>query len=146
MSDTHSNQHLFSQEPPYQEVEGEEYMNAKQREHFTKILLNLKHQLMADVDKTVSHLKGEATNFPDPVDRANQEEEFSIELKTRDRERKLAKKIDQSLISIEEKEYGYCESCGIEIGIKRLEVRPTATQCIDCKTLDEIKEKQDGNT
>ena len=97
---------------------------------------------MEEVDRTMSHMKDEAANFPDPNDRASQEEEFSLELRTRDRERKLIKKIEEAIQSIKEEEYGYCEACGVEIGIRRLEARPTATLCIDCKTLDEIKEKQ----
>ncbi len=96
---------------------------------------------MEEVDKTVTHMKDDATNFPDPSDRASQEEEFALELRTRDRERKLIKKIDESLKDIETGDYGYCETCGVEIGIRRLEARPTATQCIDCKELDELKEK-----
>ena len=99
---------------------------------------------MHEVDRTVSHMKDEAANFPDPNDRATQESEFSLELRTRDRERKLIKKIDESLKEIESGDYGFCEACGIEIGIRRLEARPTASLCIDCKTLDEIREKQMG--
>lgn len=129
---------------PYQAKEGEEYMNADQREHFKKILLNWKQNLMEEVDRTVHHLKEEAVNYPDPNDRASQEEEFSLELRTRDRERKLVKKINQTIELIEEDDYGFCDHCGIEIGIRRLEARPTATLCIDCKTLAEIKEKQIG--
>ena len=130
---------------PYQEKDGEEYMNDQQVGHFTQILLNWKRELMEEVDRTVTHMKDEAANFPDPADRASQEEEFSLELRTRDRERKLIKKINQTLTRIEEEDYGYCDSCGIEIGIRRLEARPTATLCIDCKTLAEIKEKQLGS-
>lgn len=126
---------------PYEPKKNEEYMNENQVKHFRAILDAWKVQLMEEVDRTVSHMKDEASNFPDPVDRASQEEEFSIELRTRDRERKLLKKIGQSIQSISDEEYGYCESCGIDIGIRRLEARPTATLCIDCKTLDEIKEK-----
>lgn len=129
---------------PYQERPGEDYMNAAQREHFRRILLHWKHQLMEEVDRTVHHMQDEAANFPDPNDRATQEEEFSLELRTRDRERKLIKKIDEALQQIENNDYGYCDSCGIEIGIRRLEARPTATLCIDCKTIDEIKERQMG--
>ncbi len=117
-------------------------MNEEQRNYFKEILLNWKTQLMEEVDRTVSHMKDEAANYPDPSDRASQEEEFSLELRTRDRERKLIRKIENTIELIEQDEYGYCESCGIEIGVKRLEARPTATQCIDCKTLDELKEKQ----
>ena len=97
---------------------------------------------MEEVDRTMSHMKDEAANFPDPADRASQEEEFSLELRTRDRERKLIKKIDSTMELIEADDYGYCDACGVEIGIRRLEARPTATLCVDCKTLDEIKEKQ----
>ncbi len=127
---------------PYEEKPNEEYMNEAQLEHFREILSQWKVQLMEEVDRTVHHMKDDATNFPDPNDRATQEEEFSLELRTRDRERKLIRKIDQSLRDIESEEYGYCESCGIEIGIRRLEARPTATLCIDCKTMEEIREKQ----
>jgi RNA polymerase-binding protein DksA len=127
---------------PYTLVKGEEYMNEKQREHFRKLLLAWKRELMEEVDRTMSHLKDEAANFPDPADRASQEEEFSLELRTRDRERKLIKKIDKTLELIEADNYGFCEACGVEIGIRRLEARPTATLCVDCKTIDEIKEKQ----
>lgn len=130
---------------PYKEKKGEEYMNDAQYEHFKVILSAWKTQLMQEVDRTVHHMQDEAANFPDPVDRASQEEEFSLELRTRDRERKLLKKIIQSLGKIDDDEYGYCESCGIEIGIRRLEARPTAELCIDCKTLDEIKERQYGS-
>jgi len=126
---------------PYKAKKTEKYMNEKQVIHFRSILDAWKLQLMEEVDRTVSHMKDEAANFPDPVDRASQEEEFSIELRTRDRERKLLKKIGQSIQDINDEEYGFCESCGIDIGIRRLEARPTATLCIDCKTLDEIKEK-----
>jgi DnaK suppressor protein len=128
---------------PYKPKRGEEYMNEKQREHFRNILLNWKSELMQEVDRTVNHMKDEAANFPDPADRATQEEEFSLELRTRDRERKLIKKIDSTMERIEQDDYGFCDACGVEIGIKRLEARPTATLCIDCKTLDEIKEKQE---
>ena len=94
---------------------------------------------MQEVDRTVHHMQDEAANFPDPADRASQEEEFSLELRARDRERKLIKKIDETLQLIEDNDYGWCDSCGVEIGIRRLEARPTATLCIDCKTLAEIK-------
>ena len=129
---------------PYVESKGEEYMGKPMRAHFTKILNKWKQDLMQEVDRTVDHMKDEAANFPDPADRASQEEEFSLELRARDRERKLIKKIDKTLQLIEDEEYGWCESCGIEIGIRRLEARPTADLCIDCKTLAEIKEKQVG--
>ena len=127
---------------PYQETAGEEYMNEKQLGHIEKILSAWRTSLMEEVDRTVTHLKDEAANYPDPSDRASQEEEFSIELRTRDRERKLIKKIEDALERLREDDFGYCEACGIEIGMKRLEARPTATLCIDCKTLSELKEKQ----
>ncbi len=126
---------------PYKEKKGEEYMNEDQQAHFSAILLAWKKDLMEEVDKTVTHMKDDATNFPDPNDRASQEEEFALELRTRDRERKLIKKIDESLEAMDTQEYGFCETCGVDIGIRRLEARPTATQCIDCKELDERKEK-----
>jgi DnaK suppressor protein len=129
---------------PYVEAKGEEYMGKPMRQHFTNILKKWKQDLMQEVDRTVDHMKDEAANFPDPADRASQEEEFALELRARDRERKLIKKIDKTLQLIEDEEYGWCESCGIEIGIRRLEARPTADLCIDCKTLAEIKEKQVG--
>lgn len=127
---------------PYKAKKGEEYMNEKQEAHFRAILEAWKKSLMDEVDRTVHHMQDEAANFPDPNDRASQETDFSIELRTRDRERKLIKKIDDTIALIDSHEYGYCETCGVEIGIQRLEARPTATQCIDCKTLDEIREKQ----
>ncbi|MFK8028238.1 MAG: RNA polymerase-binding protein DksA [Gammaproteobacteria bacterium] len=127
---------------PYMPSNGELYMSDDQLVHFKKILIEWKRQLMQEVDRTVDHMKSDAANYADPADRATQEEEFSLELRTRDRERKLIKKIDESLVTLDTGDYGYCESCGIEIGIRRLEARPTATQCIDCKTLQEIKEKQ----
>ena len=117
-------------------------MSDEQLEHFKQILLNWKRELMEEVDRTVNHMQDEAANFPDPADRATQEEEFSIELRTRDRERKLIKKIDQTIDRVDQEDYGYCDTCGIEIGLRRLEARPTATQCVDCKSLDEIKERQ----
>ncbi len=117
-------------------------MNEKQSEHFSQILQNWKNELMREVDRTVTHMKDEASNFPDPADRATQEEEFSLELRTRDRERKLIKKLDSMMERLDQGDYGFCDACGVDIGIKRLEARPTATLCIDCKTLDEIREKQ----
>ena len=117
-------------------------MGPAQIEHFKSILLQWKNGLMGDVDRTVHHMQDEASNFPDPTDRASQEADFSLELRTRDRERKLIKKIDESISMLSSGDYGFCETCGIEIAIKRLEARPTATQCIDCKSLDEIREKQ----
>jgi DnaK suppressor protein len=127
---------------PYQLKEGEEYMNKDQEAHFRAILGTWKKELMEEVDRTVHHMQDEAASFPDPNDRATQESEFSLELRTRDRERKLIKKIDDTIDLLDNHEYGYCEACGVEIGIRRLEARPTATLCIDCKTLDEIREKQ----
>jgi DnaK suppressor protein len=127
---------------PYKEKKSEEYMNENQRDHFKLILKTWRRELMEEVDRTVSHMKDEAANFPDPADRATQEEEFSLELRTRDRERKLIKKIDKTLVRVEEDDYGFCDQCGVEIGIRRLEARPTADLCVDCKTLDEIKERQ----
>ncbi len=127
---------------PYQEKEGEEYMNEEQRNHFQAILQAWRQELMEEVDRTVIHMQDEAANFPDPADRATQEEEFSLELRARDRERKLIRKIDKTLIRVQENDYGFCDQCGIDIGVRRLEARPTANLCVDCKTLDEIKEKQ----
>jgi DnaK suppressor protein len=127
---------------PYQEKKGEEYMNDKQMTHFRLLLKVWRDQLRQEVDRTVHHMQDEAANFPDPVDRAAQEEEFSLELRTRDRERKLIKKIEKTMKRIDEDDFGFCDACGIEIGVRRLEARPTADMCIDCKTMAEIKEKQ----
>lgn len=127
---------------PYQSKPGEAYMSPQQLAHFTKILEAWRNQLRDEVSRTLNHMQDEAANFPDPVDRASQEEEFSLELRNRDRERRLIKKIEKTLNKIAEDDFGYCESCGIEIGIRRLEARPTADLCIDCKTLAEIKERQ----
>ncbi|HJE68613.1 RNA polymerase-binding protein DksA [Pseudomonas oryzihabitans] len=138
------NNHLARGYEPYQPAKGEEYMSEHMRAHFTGILNKWKQELREEVDRTVHHMKEEAANFADPADRATQEEEFSLELRARDRERKLIKKIDETLQLIEDNEYGWCDSCGVEIGIRRLEARPTASLCIDCKTLAEIREKQTG--
>ncbi|MCB5185435.1 RNA polymerase-binding protein DksA [Methylobacillus gramineus] len=127
---------------PYQPKADEEYMNEKQRDHFRKILNDWKAELSHDIDRTVHTMQDEVTMFADPNDRASQESDMALELRNRDRERKLIKKIDETLSKINEGDYGYCNGCGIEIGLKRLEARPTATLCIDCKTLDEIREKQ----
>ncbi|MGB0965364.1 MAG: RNA polymerase-binding protein DksA [Litorivicinus sp.] len=135
---------LIGQFTPYQQGKKEEYMSDEMLEHFRSILLDWQRQLMHEVDRTMTHLSEDATNFADPSDRATQEEEFSLELRTRDRERKLIKKIEKTIGLIDDGDYGFCEACGIEIGIRRLEARPTATLCIDCKTLAEIKEKQLG--
>ncbi|MFK4750821.1 MULTISPECIES: RNA polymerase-binding protein DksA [Oceanospirillaceae] len=129
---------------PYQASATEEYMNDTQLEHFANILRKWKQELMEEVDRTKEHMQTELNNYADPNDRASQEEEFNLELRTRDRERKLIKKIEKTLDLIDKGDYGYCEACGVEIGIRRLEARPTADQCIDCKTLAEIKEKQLG--
>jgi len=133
---SNSNASLLKHFTPYKVKKGEEYMNSDQRDHFKVILHAWKQDLM--------DLKEDAANFADPNDRASQEEEFSLELRARDRERKLTNKINDTLELIEQDEYGYCDTCGVEIGIRRLEARPTATLCIDCKTLAEIKEKQLG--
>lgn len=127
---------------PYERGSSGHYMDDDQLGHFSKKLAEWKQQLMEEVDRTVGHMKDDATNFPDPNDRATQEEEFSLELRTRDRERKLIKKINEAQKRIDDDEYGYCETCGIEIGVNRLEARPTAELCIDCKTLEEIRERQ----
>lgn len=127
---------------PYKEKKGEEYMSSDQLEHFRQLLLAWKKELQEEVERTVHHMRDDATNYADPADRATQEEEFALELRTRDRERKLIRKIDQTLEMIRKEDYGFCEQCGVEIGLRRLEARPTATLCIDCKTLEEIREKQ----
>lgn len=129
---------------PYEASKGEEYMSDNMRAHFVSILNKWKQDLMKEVDRTVDHMKEEAANFADPADRASQEEEFALELRNRDRERKLIKKIDKTLDLIQANDYGWCEDCGVEIGIRRLEARPTADKCFDCKNLAEIKEKQVG--
>jgi DnaK suppressor protein len=127
---------------PYVPKKGETYMNARQQAHFRKILAEWKGELSQDIDRTVHTMQDEATVFADPNDRASQESDIALELRNRDRERKLIKKIDETIAKIEAGDYGYCESCGVEIGLKRLEARPTATLCIDCKTLDELRERQ----
>jgi DnaK suppressor protein len=142
MAENHES--LLKHFTPYEAKADEEYMNQAQRDHFKHILEAWKQDLAEEVDRTVSHLKEDGANFADPSDRASQDEEFSLELRARDRERRLTKKINDTLEMIEGDDYGYCEACGIEIGIRRLEARPTATLCIDCKTLAEIKEKQLG--
>ena len=127
---------------PYQAKPDEEYMNKTQLNHFRKILNDWKAELSQELDRTVHTMQDEVTTFADPNDRASQESDITLELRNRDRERKLIKKIDETLRNIDDKEYGYCNGCCIEIGLKRLEARPTATLCIDCKTLDEMREKQ----
>ena len=130
--------HITSYEP---EV-GEEYMSVRQLMYFRKMLEDMKTELSNDIDRAVHTMQDDATVFADPNDRASQESDMTLELRSRDRERKLIKKIDEIIGKIESGDYGYCESCGIEIGLRRLEARPTATLCIDCKTLDEIRERQ----
>jgi len=128
----------------YQGRKGEKYMSAAMKKHFLAVLIDWREHLKEEMQKTFDHLKNKGESYADPIDRASQEEEFAFELRTRDRERKLITKIAMSLEQIKQDDYGYCYACGIEIGVKRLEARPTATHCIDCKTLDEIKEKQLG--
>jgi DnaK suppressor protein len=130
---------------PYISKRGEAYMSKEQLEHFRQILLSWKRDLMEEVDRTVSHMKDEAANFPDPNDRATQEEEFSLELRTRDRERKLIRKIDEALKRVEDGSYGYCLETGEEIGIKRLEARPVATLTIEAQERRERRERQYGD-
>ncbi|QCI23218.1 RNA polymerase-binding protein DksA [Buchnera aphidicola] len=127
---------------PYENTKNERYMNTKQINHFKKILVAWANQLKNGIPQNKLYIQEKATNFPDPIDRAVQEEEFSFELRHRDRERKLIDKIEKTLKKVEENDFGYCDSCGVEIGIRRLEARPTADLCIDCKTLAEIREKQ----
>ena len=128
----------------YKGRKGEKYMSAAMKKHFNGVLIEWREHLREEMQKTFDHLKNKGESYADPIDRASQEEEFAFELRTRDRERKLINKIAGSLEQIKQDDYGYCYACGIEIGVKRLEARPTATHCIDCKTLDEIKEKQLG--
>ncbi|HIQ07497.1 MAG TPA: RNA polymerase-binding protein DksA [Thiotrichaceae bacterium] len=127
---------------PYIPSEDEEYMNDDQINHFKNILHKWKTTLIGEVDRTVGHMQSEVKNLSDPSDRATQEEEFTFELRTRDRERMLIRKIEKTLNLANSGDYGYCQACGIEIGLKRLEARPTAEYCIDCKTTQEIKERQ----
>lgn len=127
---------------PYKAKKGEAYMSPKQLAHFRAILTGIKESLGLDIDRTVHTMQDEATVFADPNDRATQESDMSLELRNRDRERKLIKNIDKMVARIDANDYGYCDNCGVEIGLSRLEARPTATLCIDCKTLDEIREKQ----
>jgi DnaK suppressor protein len=133
---------IHKQFAPYVPKKGEEYMSAKQLAHFRTILETLKSELMSDIERTVHTMQDEATVFADPNDRASQETDIAIELRNRDRERKLIKKIEDTIGLIDSGDYGYCSGCGVEIGIKRLEARPTATLCIDCKTLEEVRERQ----
>lgn len=133
---------LQKQFPPYVPEKGEEYMSEKQLAHFRSMLEAVKRELAGDIERTVHTMQDEATAFADPNDRASQESDIALELRNRDRERKLIKKIDEAIGRINAGEYGYCDSCGVEIGLKRLEARPTATMCIDCKTLEEMRERQ----
>jgi DnaK suppressor protein len=133
---------LRKQFPPYAPRKGEEYMSARQRAHFREMLTTLRDELAADIERTVHQMQDDQTVFADPNDRASQESDMALELRNRDRERKLIKKIDETVVRIDAEDYGYCESCGAEIGLQRLEARPTATLCIDCKTLEEMRERQ----
>ncbi len=127
---------------PYVLKKNEKYMNAKQQKHFQDILGTWKEQLQIEQDRTADKIQQNVSHFPDESDRATHEEEFTLELRTRERERKLLSKINESIDDLKSDDYGYCSSCGIEIGIRRLEARPTATRCIDCKTIEEIHERQ----
>ena len=129
---------------PYKPKKNEKYMSAAMKKHFIAVLLQWREHLREEMQKTFDHLKTKGETYADPVDRASQEEEFAFELRTRDRERKLTNKIAVSIEKIKQDDYGWGDSCGDEIGVKRLEARPTATHCIHCKTLDEIKERQLG--
>lgn len=132
----------ISQVKPYKLARGEKYMNKRQRNHFMKILSSWRQELIDETTRTVSTLQDETISHPDPTDRASQETDMSIELRNRDRGRRLIRKIDDSILRLENDAYGYCEACGVEIGLSRLEARPTATLCLDCKTLDEMKERR----
>ncbi len=127
---------------PYVPKKGETYMNKKQLDHFRRLLDDWKSELGEDIDRTVHTMQDEATVFADPNDRASQESDMALELRNRDRERKLIKKIEETIAKIDAGEYGYCNSCGVEIGLKRLQARPTASLCIDCKQLEEMRERQ----
>ena len=127
---------------PYALKKNEKYMNAKQKQHFLAILDSWAEQLQIEQNRTADKIQENVSNFPDESDRATHEEEFTLELRTRERERKLLSKINESIDDLKSNDYGYCASCGIEIGIRRLEARPTATRCIDCKTIEEIHERQ----
>jgi DnaK suppressor protein len=127
---------------PYKAKKNEEYMNAKQLDHFRKMLNAWKAELSQDIDTTLHSMQDEQTVFADPNDRATQESDMALELRNRDRERKLIKKINETIAKIDNGDYGYCDACGVEIGLERLQARPTASLCIDCKTLEEIRERQ----
>ena len=126
----------------YRPKKNEVYMNEKQKAHFLNLLTIWRQSLFDESSRTVNNLQDETINHPDPTDRASQETDMSIELRNRDRERRLIRKIEESISRLEMGNYGYCDSCGIEIGLGRLEARPTATLCLDCKTLDEIRENR----
>lgn len=128
--------------PLYVSAPGEDYMSSRQTAHFRKVLDTLKAELLSDIEQTVDHLQAEQTTLAAPNDRASLEADLALELRNRDREQKLIKKVDEALGRIDAGEYGYCDSCGVEIGLRRLEARPTATLCIDCKTLEEVRERQ----
>ncbi|QJC36125.1 RNA polymerase-binding protein DksA [Enterobacteriaceae endosymbiont of Donacia cincticornis] len=132
----------FAGVSPYKLKPNEKYMNKKQLLHFKKILESWKKKINKKINNTVTYIKDGTSNFPDPIDRATQEEEFNLELRNRDRERRLIKKIEITLKKFNTKNFGYCDCCEIEIGLKRLEAQPTANLCIDCKTLAEIRAKQ----
>lgn len=136
------NDNLIHGIEPYKEKAREKYMNPDQVDHFRNILVAWKTNLIDEVSRTIHLMQDENINHPDPNDRASQETDMSLELRNRDRERKLLKKIDQTIGRVDSDEYGWCDRCGIEIGIRRLEARPTAELCVDCKTLNEIKERQ----
>ena len=127
---------------PYKPARGEEYMSDEQLDHFREILSAWKSELIVEVDRTVHHMQDEAANFPDPNDRATQESEFGLELRTRDRERKLLRKIDSALMRIDDGSYGFCDKTGEEIGLKRLEARPVATLSLEAQERREMSERQ----
>ncbi len=127
---------------PYKPGKNEKYMGARQRRHFMEVLTTWRDSLIGESIRTVGNLQDETINHPDPTDRASQETDMSIELRNRDRERRLIRKIEDSIARLENNDYGFCDSCGVEIGLRRLEARPTATMCLDCKTLDEMRERK----
>jgi DnaK suppressor protein len=131
---------------PYRAKKGEEYMSDAQIEHFKEILRAWKKQLQDERSRAVNHIKNDAVNYADPIDLASQQEAFSLDLKQSDRARKLIRRIDDAIERLNTGEYGYCVDCGADIGVKRLEARPIAVKCIDCKTVDEIREKQTGGS
>jgi len=140
MSEYQAESHLYHGIEPYQEQDGEPYMNPDQEAHFREVLNAWRGELMEEVDRTVDHMKVDTVLCSDPNDRATQESDMGLELRTRERERKLLDKIAKALRKIDDHEYGYCEVCGVEIGVGRLDARPTADLCIDCKTKQEGRE------